>query len=180
LADGSEIIGQCKVNKSEDIKQVFLIPDAPKALPGVVAAILQADVILIGPGSIYTSIIPNLLVPEIAAAIRASTAPKIYVCNVMTQPSETAHMKASDHVRAIIAHIGPGVITHVLVNNGRVKEEVLARYRQTGADYVEPDENAISMLGVRPMHGNFVDVTNMVRHHPQKLASAIFRLMAKL
>lgn len=180
LADGSEVIGQCKVNRAEEIKQVFLIPEAPAALPGVVNAIREADMIIIGPGSLYTSIIPNLLVPEIAAAIRASSAPKIYVCNVMTQPNETAQMKASDHVRAIINHIGPGVITHVLVNNGRVKEEVLERYRKTGADYVVPDENAIAMLGVRPMHGNFVDVTNLVRHHPQKLASAIFRLTAKL
>jgi len=180
LADGSEIIGQCKVNKAEQIREVFLIPEAPSALPGVVAAIREADVIIIGPGSLYTSIIPNLLVPEIADAIRVSSAPKIYVCNVMTQPNETAHMKASDHVRAIINHTGPGMVTHVLVNNGRVKEEVLERYRQTGADYVVPDEDAISMLGVRPLHGNFVDVTNLVRHNPQKLASAIFRLAAKL
>jgi uncharacterized cofD-like protein len=122
-------------------------------------AIAEADVIIIGPGSLFTSIIPNLLVPEITEAIRNSNAPKIYVCNVMTQPGETAGFTASDHVKAIIRHIGQGVITHALVNNGHVEEHVLERYRATGAEYVEPDENAIALLGVRPLHGNFINTT---------------------
>jgi len=180
LADGSQVVGQSFISKTAQIRQVFLIPEAPRALPGVVTAIQEADVIIIGPGSLYTSIIPNLLVPEIAEAIKASTVPRIYVCNVMTQPQETAGFTAADHVRALIAHIGPGVITHVLVNNGRVHEDVLEKYRAAGAEYVTPDEEAIEILGVRPLHGNFIDDTNLVRHHPQKLATAIFRIAAKL
>lgn len=180
LEDGTEIIGQSRVNKARGIYQAFLVPDTPRALPGVLEAIKDADVIIIGPGSLFTSIIPNLLVPEIAQAIRQSQAPKIYVCNVMTQPGETSGFKASDHVKAIIRHIGQGVITHALVNNGHVDERVLERYRATGAEYVEPDEDAIAMLGVRPLHGNFVNITNLVRHDPQKLAATIFRLVAKL
>lgn len=181
LSDGTEVIGQSSVNKTRDIQRAFLIPEAPKALPGVVQAILEADVIIIGPGSLFTSIIPNLLVPEITDAIRRNKrAPKIYVCNVMTQPGETSGFTASDHVRAIIRHIGRDVITHALVNNGRVSKDVLERYRSTGAEYVEPDENAIEMLGVRPLHGNFVNATNLVRHDPQKLAATIFRIVAKI
>jgi uncharacterized cofD-like protein len=180
LEDGTEVIGQSRVNKARDIYQAFLVPDSPRALPGVLSAIEDADVIIIGPGSLFTSIIPTLLVPEIAQAIRESQAPKIYVCNVMTQPGETSGFKASDHVKAIIRHIGQGVITHALVNNGHVDERVLERYRATGAEYVHPDEDAIAMLGVRPLHGNFVNITNLVRHDPQKLAATIFRLVAKL
>lgn len=180
LQDGTEVIGQSAINKTSHIHQVFLIPEEPSALPGVVTAIQEADVIIIGPGSLYTSIIPNLLVPEIAAAIKASPAPKIYVCNVMTQPHETAGYTASAHVSALINHIGRGVITHALVNNGHVHENVLEKYRATGAEYVTPDESAIEMLGVRPLHGNFIDDANLVRHNPQKLAASIFRIAAKL
>ena len=180
LEDGSQVVGQSVINKTRGIRRAYLIPEHPKALPGVVKAIENAELIIIGPGSLFTSIIPNLLVPEIAAAIRANTrAPKIYVCNVMTQPGETSGFKASDHVRAIIRHIGPGIVTHALINTGRVDARVLARYQESGAEYVEPDENAIAMLGVQPRHGNFIDATNLVRHNPPKLADAIFKIAAK-
>ncbi len=180
LKDGTRIEGQVNVNKADNIAAVFLIPGDPKALPGVVEAIKEAEVIVIGPGSLFTSIIPNLLVPEIAAAIKASKAPKIYVCNVMTQPSETRDFSAADHVRALIHHIGQGVITHVLLNSGKVSSEVLARYEIKGAKYIVPDEAEIEMLGVRPIHGAFIDVSNVVRHNPQKLSAAIFRIAARL
>ncbi len=93
LHDGTLISGQSNVNHSRDIARAFLVPDNPRALPGAVKAIQEAEVIIIGPGSLFTSIIPNLLVPEIAAAIKASDAPKIYVCNVMTQPEETCNFQ---------------------------------------------------------------------------------------
>ena len=186
LKNGDEIIGQSKINYCENIERVFLIPDNPSALPGAVAAIAEAEVILIGPGSLYTSILPNLLVPEIAAAIKASRAPKIYVCNVMTQPGETTNYSAADHVRALIRHIGPGVITHVLVNTGKVPDEVLLRYENKGATRVTFDEDELEMLGVRAIKGNFAEISDsaavkhVVRHHPQKLAQMIFRIAAKL
>ncbi len=180
LADGSEIIGQVNVHKSEDIQEVFLRPAAPAALPGVLTAIADAEVIIIGPGSLYTSILPNLLVPEIGEAIKAAKAPKIYVCNVMTQGNETLGYKASDHVRALLRHVGNDVIDIALVNSTKIPDDVLSRYQRTGADWVEPDVAAIEMLGVRPIQGNFVDITNVVRHNPQKLAQAVFRIVAKL
>ncbi len=180
LADGSEIIGQVNVHKSEGIQEVFLQPATPAALPGVLKAIADAEVIVIGPGSLYTSILPNLLVPEIGEAIKTAKATKIYVCNVMTQANETIGYKASDHIRAILRHVGKDVIDIALVNSTKIPDDVLSRYRKTGADWVEPDTAAIEMLGVRPIQGNFVDITNVVRHNPQKLAQAIFRIMAKL
>jgi uncharacterized cofD-like protein len=180
LEDGSKIEGQVNVNSAEKIANVYLIPEKVSALPGVVQAIRDAEMIVIGPGSLYTSIIPNLLVPEIATAIKASKAPKIYVCNVMTQPNETLDYTAADHVRALIRHIGKGVITHVLINSGKVPPEILARYESKGAKFILPDENEIEMLGVRPIHGPFIDVSNVVRHNPTKLAAAIFRIAARL
>ena len=186
LKNGDEIIGQSKINHCENIEHVFLIPDAPTALPGAVAAIAEAEMIIVGPGSLYTSSLPNLLVPAIAAAIKASHAPKIYVCNVMTQPGETTNYTAGDHVRALIRHIGPGVITHVLVNTGKVPDEVLQRYENKGATRVTFDEDELEMLGVRAIKGNFAEISDsamvkhVVRHHPQKLAQMIFRIAAKL
>lgn len=180
LKDGTEIIGQVKVNKAPDIARVFLIPDNPRALPGAVEAIQEAEVIIIGPGSLFTSIIPNLLVPEIAGAIKKSNAPKIYVCNVMTQPQETCDFSAADHVRAIIRHIGPGVVTHVLLNSAQVPADILVRYSAIGAEYIQPEETEIEMMGVRAIHGPFIDVSNVVRHHPGKLAAAIFRIASRI
>ena len=182
LKDGREVLGQVNVHDCKDIEQVFLRPEAPAALPSVLKAIAEAEVIVIGPGSLYTSILANLLVPEIGEAIKAAKAPKIYVCNVMTQGNETIGHKASDHVRAILRHIGSDAIDIALVNSTKIPEEVLERYKKVGADWVEPDIAAIEMLGVRPFQGNFVDITddNTVRHNPQKLAQAIFRILSKL
>jgi uncharacterized cofD-like protein len=186
LKNGEEVIGQSKINSCEDIARVFLIPENPRALPGVVEAIQDAEIIVLGPGSLFTSILPNLLVPEIAAAIKASHAPKIYVCNVMTQPGETGGYNATDHVRALIHHIGPNVITHVLVNSGKVPAEILERYHKTGAGRVVFNADELEMLGVRPVKGNLVEITDragakhVVGHNPQKLAQTIFRIAGKV
>ena len=177
---GETIQGQANVNKARDILCVSITPDNPRALPGAVEAIREAEIVIIGPGSLFTSIIPNLLVPEIAEALKASHAPKIYVCNVMTQPNETLEMTAADHVRAITRHIGQGVITHVLLNSTPIPPAMLERYKGTGAQPVVIDETELELLGVRPIHGPFLDVSNVVRHHPGKLATAIFRIAARL
>jgi uncharacterized cofD-like protein len=186
LKSGEEVIGQSQINTCENIERVFLMPENPRALPGVIEAIRAAEIIILGPGSLFTSILPNLLVPEIAAAIKESRAPKIYVCNVMTQPGETGGYNATDHVRALIHHIGPNVITHVLVNSGKVPAEILERYHKTGADRVEFDTNELEMLGVRAVKGNFMEITDrasakhVVGHNPQKLAQTIFRIAGKV
>ena len=178
--DGATIIGQANVNKARDIRCVSIAPANPRALPSAVAAIHDAEIIIVGPGSLFTSIIPNLLVPEIAQALKASRAPKIYVCNVMTQPNETLGMSAADHVSAITRHIGQGVITHVLLNSTPIPAQTLERYRESGAAPVEIDESELELLGVRPIHGPFLDASNVSRHHPGKLATAILRIAARL
>ena len=180
VKDGSTVLGQANVNKARDILCVSITPDDPPALPSAVEAIREAEIIIIGPGSLFTSIIPNLLVPEIAEALKASRAPKIYVCNVMTQPNETLGMTAAEHVRAITRHIGTGVITHVLLNSTPIPPETLERYHESGAAPVEIDESELELLGVRPIHGPFLDASNVARHHPGKLATAIFRIAARL
>lgn len=179
LENGEEILGQVNVNKATGIARAFLVPESPKALPGAVEAIRNAEVILIGPGSLFTSIIPNLLVPEIAAAIKASRAPKIYICNVMTQPGETQGYTAADHVRAITRHIGQGIVDTVLLNNGPIAPALLARYAKTGAEPVSLDEDALGPLGVRSCQGSFVGSGEVVRHEPDKLAAAIFKMLDK-
>lgn len=177
LMDGTEVVGQRHVNKASGIRQVFLEPVAPAAFPDVLEAIADADAILIGPGSLYTSIIPNLLIPEILQAVRRAEAPKIYICNVMTQPGETSGYKASDHVKALIQHVGHGVVTHVLLNNGKVSADTLTRYRQTGAEYVTPDLYEIEVMGLEVYQSNLIDTSNVVRHNPRRLADSLLKII---
>jgi uncharacterized cofD-like protein len=99
------------------IERVYLDPDNPPAYPGAVRAILGADLIVLGPGSLFTSVLPNLLVPEIAQAIRVSQAPKIYICNVATQKGETDDFTLADHICALEIHVGPGFFSHIMANN---------------------------------------------------------------
>jgi len=142
-----------------------------------VRAIEYADAIVIGPGSVYTSIIPNLLVRGIVDAIMASDAVKVYVCNVMTQPGETSGYAAADHVRAVINHAMRKIFTYVLVNREVPNPELLARYAEAGQELVKPDVEKIREMGFRAVVGDFISQTDVVRHDPHKLAAAIFRLM---
>jgi uncharacterized cofD-like protein len=168
-------------NDPAAISNIKLCPDTPKPLPVVIEAIRTADVIVMGPGSVFTSVIPNLLVREIAEAVALSTAPKVYVCNVMTQPGETDGFAASDHVKAIQEHVrqhalpaGRDVIDFVLINTARPSdEELLARYKKTGSQFVEPDVAEITALGYKPIMGNFMSESAVVRHDPEKIARAI-------
>jgi uncharacterized cofD-like protein len=146
-------------------------------------AIRLADVIILGPGSVYTSIIPNLLVEGIAEAIAKSRAIKIYVCNVMTQPGETDGYTAADHVRVLAEHAPlteagrRRLIHHVLVNTERPSEELLARYAKFGQQFVEPDLDAIRALGYTPSPASLISQSDVVRHDSTRLADAIIRLM---
>jgi uncharacterized cofD-like protein len=182
MADGREVTGETSIaHDPSAISNIKLCPEAPKPLPVVIEAISTADVIVMGPGSVFTSVIPNLLVREIAEAVAASRAPKVYVCNVMTQPGETDGYAASDHVKAIQDHVlkhhlpeGERVIDYVLMNTARPSdEELLARYKKTGSQFVEPDAAEITALGYKPISGNFISESAVVRHDPEKIAKAI-------
>jgi uncharacterized cofD-like protein len=187
MADGREITGESNIaHDPAAIRGIKLCPDAPKPLPAVLEAIRLAELIVMGPGSVFTSVIPNFLVREITEAVAASRAPKIYVCNVMTQPGETDGFAASDHIRVIEAHARPflpegkRLVDYVLVNTARPSDEALiARYRSTGAQFVDPDVDEISALGYKPVRGSFISESAVVRHDAEKLARAILRLWSE-
>lgn len=177
LADGRIIAGESSIPTAQvPVERVFLDPADSKPVPEALAAILDADVILLGPGSLYTSIIPNLLVKDIAEAIRASGALKVYVCNAMTQPGETDRYSASQHVQAIIRHGGPGLIDMAIVNTGPIPETILSRYKEEGAEPVEADLEIIKALGISPMGIDIVHKSSVIRHDAQKLAKLVEKL----
>ena len=176
LIDGTTLSGETVIAKSpQPIRRISLVPPDVKPLREALDAIRLADAIVIGPGSVFTSIIPNLLVQGIVDAIAASKAVKIYVCNVMTQPGETGGFRASDHVKAIGDHAGKKIFNYVLVNREVPTMRLLEKYQQQGAELVSPDVDAIREMGYKPITGNFISQTDVVRHEPQKLAQAILR-----
>jgi uncharacterized cofD-like protein len=147
-------------------------------LPAAIKAIKEADYIIIGPGSLYTSLIPNLLVSEIADAIAASQAPSIYVCNVMTQPGETQGYTVADHIRAIDAACGgKSLFDAVLVHKKSPSAQSLIRYAQQNSHPVFLDREDVAQLGRRIVLANvlYEDETGFVRHNPQKLAKVLLK-----
>ncbi len=157
LADGSIITGESIIPKSgKKIKRVFIANSDVTALYEAVREILTADVILIGPGSLYTSLLPNLLVPGIVDAIMRSEAKKIYICNVMTEKGETEGFRASDHLQVIIEHIGLQLFDTVYVNKRLLHEEILSNYLREGAKPVEYDEANLKKLGIEIIADDFL------------------------
>ena len=176
LLDGAIVSGETVIAKStQPIRKISLVPGDVKPLQEALDAIKLADAIVIGPGSVFTSIIPNLLVQGLVDSLAASKAVKIYVCNVMTQPGETGGFRASDHLKAIADHAGKRIFSYVLVNRQVPSMNLLEKYHQQGAELVSPDVDAIREMGYKPITGNFISQTDVVRHDPQKLAQAILR-----
>ena len=176
LADGSVVEGESTISKSgQPIKQVFFDPPYAAPLAEVLTAIREADAIVLGPGSLYTSILPNFLVDRIAREVAASPAVKMYVCNVMTQPGETDGYAAEDHLSAIVEHAG--LVVDVMVINGRrPSETILEAYAKQHQEPVAFDLGAIRDLGVTPFFGDIIAEGNYVRHDAGALAETIFRL----
>ena len=185
LENGAKVLGESKIfycKKREDcrIKCVRLLPEHPPALDPAIAAIRDADMILLGPGSLYTSIIPNLLVDGIAEAVAEARALKIYVANVMTQDGETEGYTCSDHIQAIFQHSVPGLFHLCLVNSGNIPQEVLTSYAQEGAEALRVDQAACTKLGVELVSRPVSLVKNgLVRHDPELLAAALLELHAQ-
>ncbi len=178
MADGTEIAGESDITRAHRrIKRVFLQPENAPANSEAVEAIANADIVVLGPGSLYTSILPNLLVKGIAEALEATRALKLYVCNVMTQPGETDGYTASDHVKAIIDHVDRRVIDYVLVNDEEVPAHLAEKYREQGAFAVEPDVAKIAQIGPQPIPARLISETDLVRHDSRKLAGAVMRLI---
>ena len=180
MADGSTVDGETEiVAHPEAIKSIQLVPGDVRPLQEALDAIRLANAIIIGPGSVYTSIVPNLLVNGIAEAIAESHAVKVYVCNVMTQRGESEGFQASDHVRAVSQHCRHKLFNYVLVNREVPSIKLLEKYRTTGAELVTPDVDKIRAMGYRPIAGNFISQTEVVRHDPEALALAILKLVAE-
>ena len=183
--NGSSVIGESKIfycKKQEDcrITHVRLLPEHPQALPEAVRAIREADMIVLGPGSLYTSIIPNLLVDGIVEAIRGSDALKVYVCNVMTQEGETEGYTAADHIKALFDHSAPGLFDLCLVSDTPIPAEAAARYAAEGAEPMTVDLDRCAALGVEVLREDIAYIDQgYVRHDPHRLAAALIQLHAQ-
>ena len=183
--NGASVIGESKIfhcKKKEDcrITKVRLLPEHPKALPEALAALREADMIVLGPGSLYTSIIPNLLVDGIVEAIQESSALKVYVCNVMTQEGETEGYTASDHIAALFQHSAQGLFHLCLANSSPIPADVAERYAREGAEPLRFDAERCAALGVELVSRPVAMVQDgYVRHHPDKLAQELILLHAE-
>ena len=176
--NGSRTLGESKIfyaKKINDcrIRQVRLVPEHPQALQDSIDAIRQADIIVIGPGSLYTSIIPNFLVDGISEAIRSSGAVREYILNIMTQDGETDGYTGEDHVRALLEHAGGDVIDVCIANNAPVPEKWLAPYRQEGVAPIEVDRAGIEALGVAVREFPLCRPGRYIRHDADALSRAI-------
>ena len=180
MSDGERVCGETEiVRRPERIRRVELDPSFAMPTREALEAIAEADLIVLGPGSVYTSVVPNLLVAEVAGALRAAPAPKVYVCNVMTQPGETDGFTASDHVAALLDHVGPGVIDYAMVNVTAPSPEARQKYADAGQIVVDPDIDRVRALGVRALTGDYVSEPDFVRHDPMKVAGRLMSLLGR-
>jgi len=179
MADGTVVTGESSIPKAGgSIARVFIEPPEVEPLPEAVEAIEQADAILMGPGSLYTSIIPNLLVPKLAAAIVRSCAVKIFVCNVMTQPGETDNYTVSNHLDAIQAHIGHQIFDYVIVNDGEIPTQVHTMYAEQGSKAVHVDMDEVTRRGYKVIADTLVLFRTYLRHDASKLSQHIYQLVS--
>ena len=187
LTDGQRVEGEVSVRALDHapVRRVFLSPDAPPACEEAVQDILSADIVVIGPGSLLTSVITNLLVPGIRDALARTDAVRIYVGNIVTQPGQTDGLGASDHLRTLLQYVDPECLDVALFNEHCPAEAIMERYRAQGAQIVTPDPR-LAELGVRIVTADLVEdldgqrvlweKQDLLRHHPDKLADAICRV----
>lgn len=176
--NGTRCLGESKIFRAKKlqncrIKQVRLVPEHPHALPESLRAIEEADVILLGPGSLYTSIIPNFLVDGISEAVASSRAMKLLIMNLMTQDGESEGYTGADHLRALLDHAVPGIVDVCIANSRPLPEELLRPYREEGVGPLELDRRAIEAMGIRVEEYPLAVGQRYVRHDPDALADAI-------
>ncbi len=180
--DGTTTVGETKIPQTHrSINRVYLNPAQSLATPDAIKAIQEAQVIVLGPGSLYTSIIPNLLIREITEAISSSQALKVYVCNAMTQPGETDGFSASEHVKTLILHSHPRILDYCVVNTGEVPQSTLKRYSGQGSYLVINDRKKIEEMGYRVIEDDFGIIEDgVIRHDADKLAKIILGLIEEI
>jgi uncharacterized cofD-like protein len=177
MDDNSHVFGETNINASEKrIVELHMVPAAPQPLPQTLQAIAQADIITMGPGSLFTSLIPNVLVRGIPEAIATSRAVKVFVCNLMTEANESLNMSASQHIQAIYNHARRPIFDYALVNSAPVSDTMKERYAEEQAGQVECDTPAIEALGVKCIAGNFIEEGDFARHATGRLCLELLRL----
>jgi uncharacterized cofD-like protein len=183
LEDGTVIKGESQIPikqqvTNQRIKKIFIKPSNCKALPEAIEEILNADAIIFGPGSLYTSIIPNLLVKDISKAITKSQAIKLYVSNIMTQQGETIGYSLADHIEAIYQHGEKVTIDYAIVNNGAIPDYLVEKYKTENAAPVEIDYNIIRDMNIKLIEEDFISVEkDYLRHNYNYLSEVIFELI---
>ncbi|HWX54549.1 MAG TPA: gluconeogenesis factor YvcK family protein [Verrucomicrobiae bacterium] len=177
MDDGSVVAGETSITASEKrIVELRMVPPDAEPLPQTLLALAEADIITIGPGSLFTSLVPNLLVRGIPGAIARSRAVKVFICNLMTEANESLNMSASDHIRAIYKHAKRPVFDYALVNSVPVSDQMKAQYAEELAQQVECDQAAIEALGVKCIAGDFVEENHFARHATDRLCRELLRL----
>ena len=178
--DGRRVRGETQITASKGkIQELFLIPADVNPLPQTLEAIANADLITIGPGSLFTSLIPNLLVGGIAEAILESAAIKVFICNLMTQANESLGLTAGDHIRALNQHAGVQLFDYALINRKGAAEAMKAKYALEGASQIVVDLEAIEALSVCPVMGDYLDEGEVARHATDRIAHDLMALMAQ-
>lgn len=178
LEDGTKVFGETNVGKCKGrIADMVLEPESVAALPEVLQAIREADAIILGPGSLYTSVVPNLLVKGVSEALQNTSATIIYVSNIMTQPGETTGLTAADHVETVHRFIGKKVIDYVVLNSAPINPELAAKYSEADSLPVTTDGARLQQLGSRMITGDMLDGGGLLRHDPHKLARRIMRVI---
>lgn len=180
MDDGSLVCGETNITASKRrIVRLMLEPEHAPALPEAIEAILGADMITVGPGSLYTSLITNLLVEGIPDALLAAHGLRVFVCNLMTQSNESLHLTASQHIERIYEHAGGAIFDVALVNTAPVPEAVRKRYAAEGAEPILADIERIEQLGVRCIAGDFLHAEGVVRHDYERVTEALLELGLK-
>ncbi|MBV9340392.1 MAG: YvcK family protein [Acidobacteria bacterium] len=180
MQDGTRVCGETKITASKGrIEELFLVPPDPEPLQETLAAIARADLITIGPGSLFTSLIPNLLVRGIPQAIRDSPAVKVYVSNLMTQANESLGRTAADHVRALNAHAGMQLFDYTLINRTSLSDELKAKYALEGATQIVADLEALEAMGICPVLGDYLFEDVVARHASDRVAKDLLALAVR-
>ena len=179
MTDGTQVRGETKITASQGrIAELRMVPADAQALPAAIEAIERADLISVGPGSLFTSLVTNMLVRDIPAAIARSRAIKVFVCNLMTQANESLGLTASEHLLAIRNHAGQKIFDYALVNNALLSDHLKAKYALEGASQIVGDVPAVEALGVRAVVGNFLEEGPVARHATDRVARTLLDLAA--
>jgi uncharacterized cofD-like protein len=177
MKDGMLIYGETSIrNYGGEIESLFLVPEKCLPVPDALEAIMEADIIVLGPGSLYSSIIPNLLVEGIGSALARSKARKVYVSNIMTEHGETDSFTAADHLQVILRYLPESAVEYIIVNNGVIDEGILKRYRGEQAVPVLSNRPEMEAIGIKLIEADLVSDSDLAWHDSEKLAQVIMNL----